>query len=555
LIITVVLFLPFTVFNALNSSKALSLENEKRELAEFPEFTFESLADGTFFNGINLYLSDRFVFRQQFIDASKKLELFYGVTPGGDSSQAFVYLGGKSDEADDDDDSIRQSLEQLKLPELTVPETTAAPETTGPETTAPETEAPDISSPETDTSEETSSHVTEPAETEPETVIVLSSESDKIGIGSGLTLYANDENGEQLEVKWTFTGGDILQVVLNGKGGVNIIGLKEGDAKVIATAEDGTRATCKLTVYKPVVAESKYTGEADFFPSGLFIYGDGVYVQGGYSERATQNYADIAAYYGKLFKGTDINVLIAPCSAIIIDDPAIAPKISNQSKALTNSGFLFDRSINYINAAETMLEHKNEYVYFKSDHHWTMLGAYYAYCEFAKSKGFEPVKLEDMEASVLNDTYRGAMYQFTLDERVKSFTDTLIIYTPKKEHSMTVYYATGGFKTYSSCIPTQISRSYTTLIGGDNPYTIINVPENPQDKNILVLKDSFGNAMIPFLTEHYGNIHVVDPRYAEFNITEFFKDQTISDILFLNNIQSVNSSSWAKLYLKLVGIE
>jgi len=103
-------------------------------------------------------------------------------------------------------------------------------------------------------------------------------------------------------------------------------------------------------------------------------------------------------------------------------------------------------------------------------------------------------------------------------------TDTLIIYTPQKEHSMTVYYATGGFKTYDSCIPTQISRSYTTIIGGDNPYTVINVPENPQDQNILVFKDSFGNAMIPYLVEHYGNIHIVDPRYAEFNITEFFKD-------------------------------
>jgi len=558
LILTVILFLPFTVFNALNSSKAVSLENEKRELSEFPKLTFDSLTDGSFFNGINSYLSDRFVFREQFIDASKKLELLYGITPsGGDSSQAFVYLGGKSDEDEDEDDSVRQSLEQLKLPDLETPETSEAASetiTTGPETSesesgSPESEEPDITSAQETTAEPVSE------ETEPSTVIILSSESDKIGIGSGFTLYASDESGEQLDVKWTFTGGDILQVVLNGKGGVNIIGLKEGDAKVIATAPDGTRATCKLTVYKPDVSESKYSGEADFFPSGLFIYGDGVYVQGGYAERATQNFADIAAYYGKLFKKTDINVLIAPCSAIIIDDPAIASKISNQTKALTNSGFLFDKSINFVNVAETMLEHKNEYVYFKSDHHWTMLGAYYAYCEFAASKGFEPVKLENMNASVLNDTYRGAMYQFTLDERVKNFTDTLIIYTPQKEHSMTVYYATGGFKTYDSCIPTQISRSYTTIIGGDNPYTVINVPENPQDQNILVFKDSFGNAMIPYLVEHYGNIHIVDPRYAEFNITEFFKDQNISDILFLNNIQSVNSSAWARLYLKLVGIE
>jgi len=142
LILTVILFLPFTVFNALNSSKAVSLENEKRELSEFPKLTFDSLTDGSFFNGINSYLSDRFVFREQFIDASKKLELLYGITPsGGDSSQAFVYLGGKSDEDEDEDDSVRQSLEQLKLPDLETPETSEAASetiTTGPETSESE---------------------------------------------------------------------------------------------------------------------------------------------------------------------------------------------------------------------------------------------------------------------------------------------------------------------------------------------------------------------------------------------------------------------------------
>ena len=240
--------------------------------------------------------------------------------------------------------------------------------------------------------------------------------------------------------------------------------------------------------------------------------------------------------FDKLFSPIKIKDMELPHRIIL---PAMGTKFSG------NDSYVTDK----------LIEHKDEYVYFRSDHHWTMLGAYYAYCEFAESRGFEPTHLEDFKHSVINEEYRGAMYQFTLDERVRSFVDTLNIYVTQKPHTMTVYYATGGFLKFDTCIPTQISKHYSTLIGGDNPYTVINIPENPQDKSILVFKDSFGNAMIPFLCEHYGNIHVVDPRYAEFTLTEFFADQKFSDILFLNNIQSVNSSSWAKLYLKLIGIE
>ena len=97
------------------------------------------------------------------------------------------------------------------------------------------------------------------------------------------------------------------------------------------------------------------------------------------------------------------------------------------------------------------------------------------------------------------------------------------------------------------------NKTYVTFIAGDNPYTVINVPDNPQDKSILVLKDSFGNAFVPFLCENYGNIIVVDVRYSNFNIYDQLKDYGLTDIVFVNNVQAI-TASWAKMYLAAVGV-
>ena len=79
------------------------------------------------------------------------------------------------------------------------------------------------------------------------------------------------------------------------------------------------------------------------------------------------------------------------------------------------------------------------------------------------------------------------------------------------------------------------------------------MPENPQDKSILVFKDSYGDAFVPFLTAHYGNIFVIDPRHISMNVLEKFGDYGLSDIVFLNNIQCANQVKWINYYLKAAG--
>ncbi len=143
------------------------------------------------------------------------------------------------------------------------------------------------------------------------------------------------------------------------------------------------------------------------------------------------------------------------------------------------------------------------------------------------------------------------MYSYTKDQRVYQITDTVYAYLPTKEHTMTVYTTQGTSTTYSSSVVTSI-HNYLAFLTGDWPYITINVPDNPQDMNIIVIKDSYGNAFVPHLCNNYGNIIVVDPRYCTYNLYEMFKDYPLTDILFVIHIYNAYNASWARMLLSLV---
>ena len=248
-----------------------------------------------------------------------------------------------------------------------------------------------------------------------------------------------------------------------------------------------------------------------------------------------------------------MSVLPCPVSAIVVDDPEVTPDFTDQKWVLDTMQSRFS-GVNFVNSYSEIYSHRKEYLYFKSDHHWTQLGAYYAYRAFAESVGLTPTPLSDMRYEVINDDFQGSMYSFTGDARVKSFRDTVEVHYPTKDATMTVTRRDGTTQTYDRLIIPEYG-SYLSFIASDNPFTVINVPSNPQDRSILVMKDSYGNAFVPFLAEHYGNIIVIDPRYCDENIAETYKNYGLTDILFVGNIQSHNSVAWSKYFYKCVGVD
>ena len=197
-----------------------------------------------------------------------------------------------------------------------------------------------------------------------------------------------------------------------------------------------------------------------------------------------------------------------------------------------------DSGIVTVDAYAKLRAHTDEYIYFRTDHHWTQLGAYYAYTAFCEATGFDAVPLEQFQTGRY-DTFLGSMYTFTKgypqSDVLKQHPDYLDYYLPIADtHAR--YYADGSLEngTPVSVVYTQldesVSNKYLCFIGGDTPVCI--VESDVQGPTCIVLKESYGNAFVPFLTSHYGRIIVIDPR--EFNQEGKPLDLSVVDVSFIS---------------------
>ena len=322
----------------------------------------------------------------------------------------------------------------------------------------------------------------------------------------------------------------------------------------ITTGTAPVAAPQSETETEEVKAPATEKGSARFLNNGMFIFDGAVYTQPWYAPGVLENYGSTTAYFGTVYPKAKVSVCVIPCSAIRVDDADV-------QSLLTDQGYIFDQmnaiigkyGVNFVDTYGEMYAHRDEYMYFKTDHHWTQLGAYYAYKAYVESIGLTATPLEAFEKVVITEDYHGSLYGYTGDDEVLTFRDTVEAFFTKKALTMTVTDQAGGTATYPDAIA-RWSASYSAFLYGDNPYTVINVPENPQDRNVLVFKDSYGNAMVPFLAENFGNIIVVDTRYNPMNVAAELGDYPFTDVLFINNLEAANSQAWYELYMRAAGL-
>ncbi len=575
LIVAGSLFGGVTLCNLFQPHRPTESAMEQRTLQKMPSFSLKALADGSYFSDLALFVSDTFIGREALTGVSKKLDSLMGVTYTVDGGDSFAMLSSQSGNADktaqeEGGKSLEDAFARLESTEVeteTTPESreteteteveteTAETTPTESETHAPETEQPDA---ESEKADDTESDTTVPEEVTVVEQITLSRTTLQLTIGSGSVVYATvkTNNGQGASVRWSVSDGSVASIAKNPGGGIDIKGLKEGTCTVTCRTDNDVVGECKVTVSAVTgVGANNDDATADFLTDGMFLYGDAVYTPAYFSEKYAGYYLQTAAYYKSLFgEDTTVSVVVAPVSAMVIDNESVKARIPDQGKIMDDMAALADPSVNFVDTYSEMYAHRNEYLFFKSDHHWTARGAYYAYRAFAESRGLTPTALDDFDYKIINDSYHGSMYSFTGDARVKNFTDTIEAFVTRKKVTMTITGQNGATYRYDSPV-VESNHTYVTFIAGDNPYTVINVPENPQDKNVLVLKDSFGNAFVPFLCEHFGNIIVVDTRYTTMNVYEQLKDYGLTDIVFVNNVQAANSYAWSKKYLAAVGVE
>lgn len=218
---------------------------------------------------------------------------------------------------------------------------------------------------------------------------------------------------------------------------------------------------------------------------------------------------------------------------------------SNQIEAIDYYYGMYNNKVKTVDTIKTLREHNDQYLYFKTDHHWTALGAYYVYRNFCKVKGIEPHDLSYYE-TITFDPFLGSFYSQLHNQEMYDNPDYVTAYIPHGTNELTYWTVNGGQVNWH--VITDVSKwnrfsGYSCFVGGDKPLAIVENPEISDGSACLVIKESYGNCFIPFLVDHYQTVYIMDYRYTNENLISFIKNHNIQDLIMINNITIIGSNS------------
>ena len=247
-----------------------------------------------------------------------------------------------------------------------------------------------------------------------------------------------------------------------------------------------------------------------------------------------------------------VYVMVAPAASSIYPEqvPAHAPLLQEESYLSQIQAAVEQAGGVYLPLKDALSAHKDEYIYYRTDHHWTTQGAYYAYSELCSALGLEPFDRAAHTAVDVPDFY-GTFYS-----RARTWNaqpDTLTYYD--LDNPLTIYTVTGpGMPTEGQTTglydldKLDVYDKYAAFLHGNNGLSRV---EGDGEGRILVIKDSYANSFVPFLTANYAQIDVVDLRNYNYGLDGLIAENGYDQILVLYSFDSFKSDP----YLYRAGIE
>lgn len=212
-----------------------------------------------------------------------------------------------------------------------------------------------------------------------------------------------------------------------------------------------------------------------------------------------------------------------------------------------------DERVVTVDTYSALVPHNDEYLFFRTDHHWAALGAYYTYVAVCEALGYEAAPLDNFDVWDQGE-FRGSLY-YQCNQSDKLRMDNVYAYMPKDDVTMMIYNEDGyGFEwpLLSDMSKSPINSKYMTFLAGDHPMVVITNNDKPDAPNCVIIKDSFGNCFAPFLSQNYHNVYVLDYRmYYQMKMSRFVEEYDITDLILLPAISSTQSESVVNLYAKL----
>lgn len=206
-----------------------------------------------------------------------------------------------------------------------------------------------------------------------------------------------------------------------------------------------------------------------------------------------------------------------------------------------------DKRYTGVNVFQALYEKKDEYLYFRSDHHWTQLGAYYAAKEFAKVAGVDFTDIEKYKKTRI-DGFLGSLYHNNPLEKLEENPDSIEIYYLSEDipslKALNYDANTGELVESVRYVVNFDVPSYSTFMGGDSAILTYENPKPTNGRRLMIIKDSYANAFITWLIPSFDKIVVLDPRYFGANIYELAKKEEITDFLVLDYVLAATMGAY-----------
>lgn len=287
--------------------------------------------------------------------------------------------------------------------------------------------------------------------------------------------------------------------------------------------------------------------------NGVYLGKNGYLMEAFNAPSQTQYDATVNAMTSFAQKHSDLKqyALIAPNSVNILKSnlPAFAPTddqnpwIDKLKDSLTSAG------VTFIDIRDTFTDHKAEYLYYHTDHHWTTLGAYYAYLQAAAVMGID-TSSDSYDKAPVSQTFKGTLSAksgFRSGE-----TDELDVFLPNGDNTLSsvVNYVDEQKKSASFYDTSKLNTrdKYALFFGGNHAQIKISTPTE-SNNTLLVLKDSYANSFVPFLAQHYRKIIMIDPRYYYGDLEQLLQVENVQEVLYLYNANTFFADTSLELAL------
>lgn len=242
--------------------------------------------------------------------------------------------------------------------------------------------------------------------------------------------------------------------------------------------------------------------------------------------------------FAQRYSNIKLHMMVVPNATTILKDylPANAPA-RDQTKDWKKLQQQLPQTMNVIDVTQALTAHKTEGVFYRTDHHWTSLGAYYAFQAAAASLDLPADELKSYQSHMVSNTFEGTLAS---KSGCHESTDTITVYEPQEDETQFyVTYEDTQEKSRSLFVEKCLEDKdqYTVFFGGNHPKVTIR-STSESGKRLVIFKDSYANCFVQFLTPYYEEIILIDPRYYYDNANAVLTGERITDVLFLYNLNT-----------------